>query len=65
MPIYEYRCEQCGHGFEAWLRSQDSPLPTECPNCKAPQIKRVPSLFSGLKRAPGSGAADCGPTGST
>jgi putative FmdB family regulatory protein len=54
MPIYEYRCEQCGHRFEAWLRSMDSPSPADCPNCTATRITRVPSLFGGMKSASGA-----------
>ncbi len=32
MPIYEYRCTQCGHEFEVHQRFSDDPL-TECPKC--------------------------------
>jgi len=65
MPTYEYRCNECGHRFEAWLRSLDSAAPEECPNCKAPQIRRVPSLFGKLKTAAGSVAGACGYLGGT
>jgi putative FmdB family regulatory protein len=39
MPTYTYRCDTCGHGFEAVQRFADEPL-TECPECGAP-IRRV------------------------
>jgi len=32
MPIYEYRCEVCGHLHEVLQRMSDSPL-TMCPKC--------------------------------
>jgi putative FmdB family regulatory protein len=32
MPIYEYRCLDCGHAFERMQKISDSPL-TECPSC--------------------------------
>ena len=32
MPIYEYRCQDCGHEFEILQRMADDPL-TECPTC--------------------------------
>lgn len=32
MPIYEYRCQDCGHEFEILQRMADDPL-TECPKC--------------------------------
>jgi putative FmdB family regulatory protein len=39
MPTYTYRCDTCGHGFEAVQRFADDPL-KECPECGAP-IRRV------------------------
>ena len=32
MPIYEYRCNECGHQFEVSQRMSDEPL-TECEVC--------------------------------
>ena len=34
MPIYEYKCEECGHEFEEMLHfsERDVPLNTPCPN---------------------------------
>ena len=34
MPIYEYRCSQCGHELEALQKLADAPL-TTCPACHA------------------------------
>ena len=39
MPTYVYRCENCGHRFEAWQHMTDDPL-TTCPQCEGP-IHRV------------------------
>jgi putative FmdB family regulatory protein len=39
MPTYVYRCEKCGHRFEAWQHMTDDPL-TTCPKCEGP-IHRV------------------------
>jgi len=39
MPTYTYRCDTCGHGFEAVQRFADEPL-QECPECGSP-IRRV------------------------
>jgi len=33
VPIYEYRCTDCGHQFEVNQRMSDDPL-TECPVCQ-------------------------------
>lgn len=32
MPIYEYQCSKCHHGFETIQRVNDIPL-IECPKC--------------------------------
>ena len=42
MPIYEYRCEACGHALEALQKLSDEPL-RECPECGAPQLRRLVS----------------------
>ena len=39
MPIYEYRCEACGHELEAMQRMSDAPL-VECPVCGKPALKK-------------------------
>lgn len=41
MPIYEYRCEACGHEFEALVRSSDTPV---CEKCASPKLARLLSL---------------------
>lgn len=38
MPIYEYRCSNCG-GFEVKQSIKDDPL-TKCPTCNA-QVQRL------------------------
>ena len=40
MPIYEYKCEECGHQLEAIQKFSDDPL-TECPKCKKPALKKM------------------------
>lgn len=40
MPIYEYRCESCGHELEA-LQKMSDPVLTECPECKQERLKKV------------------------
>ena len=32
MPIYDYRCDHCGHAFSAVQSYKDEPL-DKCPNC--------------------------------
>ncbi len=42
MPIYEYRCDACGHEMEAMQKMADDPL-TECPECREPALKKLVS----------------------
>ncbi len=39
MPIYEYACDACGHGFEVKQRFSDDPI-SECPKCGS-KVRRV------------------------
>ena len=39
MPIYAYKCADCGHAFDALQKISDAPL-TECPNCHAPALHK-------------------------
>ena len=41
MPIYEYKCSNCGEVFEAFQKISDQPL-TECKHCRG----RVEKLIS-------------------
>jgi len=40
MPIYGYRCTQCGHELEAFQNMSDAPLRT-CPECMGPLQKML------------------------
>ena len=44
MPIYEYRCENCGHRFEALLSSSTDEA--VCPKCAGTNLSRLMSSFS-------------------
>jgi putative FmdB family regulatory protein len=43
MPIYEYACPQCGHEFEALVRSGTTP---ECPSCRSTRLDKKLSVFA-------------------
>ena len=77
MPIYEYRCEGCGHDLEALQKMSDADL-RDCPACGQPQLRKLISAsgfqlkgtgwyqtdFSGKKSAaPAAEAAACSPGG--
>jgi len=40
MPIYTYRCENCGVQFERQQSFTDNPLKT-CPECRKKALKKV------------------------
>lgn len=40
MPTYDYRCEDCGHIFEAFHGIKDDPLST-CPECGEDALERL------------------------
>lgn len=56
MPIYEYKCEVCGHTFEAIQKFSDDPI-TSCPVCSAP-VRRLLSPPALLFKGPGFYATD-------
>jgi len=47
MPTYDYRCEKCGHTFDAFQRMSDDML-TECPECKEHALKRLIGAGAGI-----------------
>ncbi|MGC1364006.1 MAG: zinc ribbon domain-containing protein [Silvibacterium sp.] len=40
MPLYEYRCKQCGHQFEK-IQSFSAPEEKECPVCRGELEKLI------------------------
>ncbi|MGR6035733.1 MAG: FmdB family zinc ribbon protein [Candidatus Nitrosoglobus sp.] len=40
MPIYEYRCEACGHEMELLQKIADEPL-LQCPSCGEDQLRKL------------------------
>jgi putative FmdB family regulatory protein len=61
MPIYEFRCEECGHQFSLLLPMSQSGSQHGCPRCGAPGARRLISGFASLSST--GGGADCGPVG--
>ena len=49
MPIYEYRCDSCGHEFETIQKVSEAPLQT-CPECETNAlVKKVSAAGFRLK----------------
>lgn len=45
MPVYEYRCLECGEKFEKLVRSVHPALKIECPKCGGRKVEKLLSLF--------------------
>lgn len=45
MPIYEYKCKKCYHGFEQLQKITDKPLHI-CPKCKKKHLVKLISNTS-------------------
>ena len=68
MPIYEYRCENCGESFEKLVKMSASNADVECPACGSKNARKALSLFGvGAGKAGGglSSASSCATSGST
>jgi putative FmdB family regulatory protein len=49
MPIYAYKCAECGHELDVIRKVSDPPL-TECPNCgKSALVKQITAAGFHLK----------------
>jgi putative FmdB family regulatory protein len=59
MPIYEYRCEECGKRSSALLPSFASPDPV-CPHCNKPALRRLVSTFATVRSGDDFGGDDFG-----
>ena len=46
VPIYEYRCQQCGHVQEQFHRSLDRAKAPACESCPSTEMERVISRFA-------------------
>ncbi|HYU63202.1 MAG TPA: zinc ribbon domain-containing protein [Verrucomicrobiae bacterium] len=59
MPIYEYRCEECGKRSSSLLGSYASPDPA-CPHCGKHALRRLVSTFATVSSGESEGADDFG-----
>ncbi|MFP4417420.1 MAG: FmdB family zinc ribbon protein [Chitinispirillaceae bacterium] len=63
MPIYEYKCRECGYVFEELMPLTASSTPP-CPHCNSEETEKKMSIFGGIG---GSGAVggSCSSSGFT
>jgi putative FmdB family regulatory protein len=46
MPLYEYKCNECGENFEKMVRLSDTAMPQECPRCGCRDTSKQISQFA-------------------
>jgi putative FmdB family regulatory protein len=68
MPIYEYKCGDCGENFEALVMGSEDAV--ECEKCGSKKLERQMSCFSSssgsmgdLLASAGGGNPGCGGSG--
>ncbi len=58
MPLYEYKCSDCGEQFETLVTSRDKANKATCPSCGSGKTERMLSTFAvGKPSAPASSCA--------
>jgi len=64
MPIYEYRCQDCGSRFEKLVRRSSESAAQECPSCGKQHLEQEFSTFAAhANGSPKSSAAPECPSG--
>ncbi|MBC7784328.1 MAG: zinc ribbon domain-containing protein [Burkholderiales bacterium] len=46
MPMYEYTCRKCGHGFEKLVKTMSGADRVSCPECQSKKTERQFSVFA-------------------
>jgi putative FmdB family regulatory protein len=58
MPLYEYRCRDCGHRFEVLQRLGEGAAGLACPGCRAAALDKQFSTFATGSSGGAAGSAD-------
>lgn len=57
MPIFEYKCKECGKKFEELVAGGDTKVP--CPECGSTNTSRLLSVFASSNASSSGGAPSC------
>ena len=59
VPIYEYKCDDCGEGFEKLVFGSNPEV--SCPKCNNSKVTKKMSAFgmSGVEKQTSSGCTSC------
>jgi putative FmdB family regulatory protein len=64
MPIYEFRCTECGHVFEELVMRSSDQEDLACPRCQARKVEReLSACCVGGGGGEGASAPSCVPRG--
>jgi putative FmdB family regulatory protein len=55
MPIYEYKCTECGHTFSRLQNIGASAKGVHCPKCKSKNVERLLSSFASTSTGSSAG----------
>ncbi|MDH5186650.1 MAG: zinc ribbon domain-containing protein [candidate division WOR-3 bacterium] len=61
MPIYSYKCGECGTAFDILVGVGKDSAEPQCPKCKSKKLERILSTFA--VRMGGSSSSSSCPTG--
>lgn len=62
MPIYDFRCRDCGHRFTVLIQLSERDR-VGCPRCRSKDVRQIISPFSLFSRKPSG--HKCGSGGAT
>jgi putative FmdB family regulatory protein len=62
MPIYEYRCNDCGKVFSKLQRMGATAEGVTCPACGSKNVERMVSSFASATSGAGAGAGSSAPS---
>ncbi len=57
MPVYEYRCPDCGAVFSKMRPMSQADAPVECERCGKRNARRMLSRIAPVRREDGAGAS--------
>ncbi len=67
MPLFEYRCNECGNEFEKIVRFSEASQNPDCPACQGQDTKKKISTFasrgSSFSSAGVAASSSCGSRG--
>jgi putative FmdB family regulatory protein len=61
MPLFEFKCRECGTKFEKIVPSSTTPV--ACKNCESPKVEKLLSVFAVGASARTSASFEPGPCG--